>query len=291
MPNTFLAAGEKGTCLLSSDGKTWKEVHTGKDGEVFNSSCVGGGHAVTSARYGGQNTFAASADGATWSDSKFDAKYSKYIRGMFYFNAHFHAIGGNDGGGDSKSYVIKSTDGETWSEPHDIAGKHLMRRYAVGDGKVVGVGDYGRRSVSSDGLEWEDTPDAKPVDTCIDVAFGNGVFAGGGLHGMCMSSRDGLTWEHRQVGEEGEHINAMLWDGMRFVGVGLGATYTSPDGITWQRTPNTHAPTRAVFGNGIFVGSRYRGRLLISSDAITWEETTRVVPNMETLTYGRIGIS
>lgn len=35
MTNTFVAAGENGTCLQSVDGKAWKEVRTGKDGEVL----------------------------------------------------------------------------------------------------------------------------------------------------------------------------------------------------------------------------------------------------------------
>jgi hypothetical protein len=283
MTNTFLAAGENGTCLLSTDGKLWKAVRTGKDGEVFNSTCIASGRAVTSARYGGRNTFTTSTDGTTWKDSEFDAKYSKYIRGLFHFKDQFHAVGG-----DGELFALTSPDGINWSEPKSITGKHTLRRYAMGNGMILGVGDYGRRSVTTDGLTWEDTPDAKPVDTCIDVAFGNDVFAAGGLHGMCMSSRDGLAWEHRQVGEEGEHINAMLWNGKQFVGVGLGATYTSHDGTNWQRHPNTNAPTRAVFGNGIFVGSLYRGRLLVSADAITWEETTRVTPNMESLVFGQL---
>lgn len=284
MINTFFAAGENGTCLLSTDGKTWKEVRAGRDGEVFNSTSIADGRAVACARYGGMNTFTSSTDGVTWNDSSFDAKYSKYIRGMFYFKEQLHAVGG-----DQELFAITSKDGITWSEPQSISGKHTLRRYALGNGIIVGVGDYGRRSVTTDGLTWVDTPNANPVDTCVDIAFGNDVFAAGGLHGMCMSSRDGLTWENRQVGEEGEHINAMLWDGKQFVGVGLGATYTSHDGITWQRHDNTNAPTRAVFGNGIFVGSRYRGRLLVSADAITWEETTKVTPNMESLAFGTLG--
>lgn len=284
MTNTFLAAGENGTCLLSIDGKAWKEVRTGKEGEVFNSTYIADGRAVASARYGGKNTFTASTDGITWKDSEFDAKYSKYIRGLFHFKEKFHAVGG-----DGELFALTSRDGITWSEPQSIGGKHTLRRYAIGNGKIVGVGDYGRRSVTTDALSWEDTPDAKPVDTCIDIAFGNDVFTAGGLHGMCMSSRDGLTWENRQVGEEGEHINAMLWDGNQFVGVGLGGTYTSPNGVDWQRHRNTNAPTRAVFGNGIFVGSRYRGRLLMSADAINWEESTKVTPNMESLAFGKLG--
>ncbi|MFT5130547.1 MAG: hypothetical protein ACI8W8_004178 [Rhodothermales bacterium] len=286
MPGQFLTAGENGTCMLSSDGISWKKVRSGKPGEVFSCSSVGGGRGVTSARFGGKNSFTASNDGNTWTDSEYNAKYSQYVRGLFYHKDQFYAVGG-----DGKCFVMTSPDGVTWSAPQPFSGKHMLRRFAVGGGKVVGVGDYGRRAISSDGLTWEDTPDARPVDTCIDVAFGNGVFAGGGLHGLRMSSRDGLRWEHRQIGEEGEHINAMLWDGQRFAGIGLGASYFSTDGIHWDRHPNTNAPTRAVFGHGIFVGSRYRGRLLHSSDGIIWREQTKVPTNMGTLSFGQIGMA
>ncbi|MFT5129896.1 MAG: hypothetical protein ACI8W8_003525, partial [Rhodothermales bacterium] len=60
------------------------------------------------------------------------------------------------------------------------------------------------------------------------------------------------------------------------------------DGIRWERHPNNNAPTRAVFGNGIFVGSRYRGRLLHSPDGITWQEQKKLPTNMGTLSFGEI---
>ena len=68
------------------------------------------------------------------------------------------------------------------------------------------------------------TPANDPVDAFIDVTFGNGLFVGVGLHGLRMSSEDGLAWSERLVGEEGEHINSVLWTGERFVAVGQGAT-------------------------------------------------------------------
>ena len=65
-------------------------------------------------------------------------------------------------------------------------------------------------------------PGAKAADSLIDVAYGNGVFAGGGMHGLRMRSTDGLNWTDRATGEEGEHINSILWDGRQFVGIGQG---------------------------------------------------------------------
>ena len=68
-----------------------------------------------------------------------------------------------------------------------------------------------------------------------------------------MTSEDGLTWTDRVVGEEGEHINAMIFDGKRFVGIGQGATYFSLDGKAWERVPNRNAPTTATRGGDVYV--------------------------------------
>lgn len=127
------------------------------------------------------------------------------------------------------------------------------------------------------------------VETLIDIAFGNGIFAGGGMHGLRMRSVDGLTWTDRVSGEEGEHINSMIFDGKQFVGIGQGATYLSADGQTWKRVPNQDAPTVAAFGAGVYVGALWQGRLMRSTDGVRWEETTRLPQNVEALAFGTLG--
>ena len=134
-------------------------------------------------------------------------------------------------------------------------------------------------------------PNLKPVDTLIDVAFGNGVFVGVGLHGVRTSTRDGVTWSDRLLGEEGEHINNVVWTGDRFVAVGQGATYFSADGLKWERTPNTNAPLIAVFGAGVFLGSHCRGRILRSLDAIAWEDVFQAEHHVEAIAFGQVATS
>ncbi len=155
-----------------------------------------------------------------------------------------------------------------------------------GNGTFVGVGDSGRRAVSTDGRKWTDAPGVKAVDTLVDVAFGKGVFVGVGLHGLRMTSADGLKWSDRQVGEEGEHINSILWTGDRFVAVGLGATYFSSDGFRWKREKNSEAPLSAAFGAGVFVGAHWKGRILHSTDAVSWKQVHKALHHVEALGYG-----
>ncbi len=74
-------------------------------------------------------------------------------------------------------------------------------------------------------------------------------------------------------GEEGEHLNSLVWAGDRFVAVGAGATSCSPDGTTWQREPNTGAPVTVVFGKHLFVVANRKGLLLRSTDGVKWAQT------------------
>jgi hypothetical protein len=283
----FVAVGQNGLRIVSEDGAEWKNAQIGKEGEIYRAVCYGDGRYVAVGSSGGDNIFAASPDGAVWQTSKKDAKYSKYIRGLLHGDKDFLGLGGDPGAvGDSRPFLLRSGDGLQWSEPLDIPGKNMLRRMAYGAGLYVAVGDRGRKAVTKNLKDWQDAPDVKAVDTLIDVAFGKGVFVGVGLHGLRMTTKDGLKWENRQVGEEGEHINSVLWTGKRFTAVGQGATYLSPDGYDWTRTRNVDWPLTATYGDGVYVGSQWKGRLLRSDDAITWKQVHKCEFHIEAVAYG-----
>lgn len=290
----FVAVGDEGFRAFSRDGKEWTNRALGQDGQVMTNVIFGGGRCVAAGRYGGSNHFFATVDGAHWEHSEIDAKYSKFDRGIVYFRDRFYVPCG-DGGNDANPFFVPSADGVHWDAPlpipkeKDARDNPLLRRCAVGKDLLVAVGDFGRKSVTRDVITWKNTTNVKPVDTLIDITFGNGVFVGGGMHGLRMRSEDGLTWTDRVIGEEGEHINTILFDGKQFVGVGQGGTYFSPDGKAWTRAPNIDAPTTAAFGNGIYVGALWQGKLMRSTDAITWTNVESVPQNIESLAYGELG--
>ena len=295
--------------MISADGIEWTHPQTGKEGETYRAVAFGNGRFAAVGSYGGANIFASTADGVTWQTGTKDAKYVSYLRGIGFGKKMFLGLGGDPGSvGDSRPFVMTSEEGQTWSEPipnvvnqallpdasaappgakPPPSSKNMLRRVAFGNERFVAVGDRGRRSVSKDGREWTDTPNVKAIDTLIDIAFGNGVFVGVGLHGLRMSSPDGVTWSERLIGEEGEHINSVVWTGDFFVAVGQGATYTSVDGLKWERIPNTNSPLIAVFGRSVFVGSNWRGRLLHSTDAINWKVVFQAEYHVEALAFGR----
>jgi hypothetical protein len=284
---TFVAVGHNGLRLHSADGARWERGAEGKEGEVYRAVAFGNGRFAAVGNFGGSNLFASTADGAAWETSSFDGQYKYSVRGLSFGLGRFIAIGGDPGSvGSSSPFVVHSDDARKWTAMIPIAGKHILRRIAAGGDRYVGVGDRGRRATSKDGKEWTDATDSKPTDTLIDVVFGAGLFVGAGLHGLRMASEDGLAWKHRFPGEEGEHVNSILRAGDRFVAVGQGATYSSPDGLAWTRKENANAPLVAAWGNGVFVGLAWRGRILRSEDAITWTQVHQAAHPLEAVSFG-----
>ncbi|HTU23510.1 MAG TPA: hypothetical protein VMG10_36070 [Gemmataceae bacterium] len=285
----FVAVGHHGLRMTSRDGADWKHLQLGKQGEVYRAVRFGNERFVAVGTYGGSNIFAASTDGAKWKTALRDGKYVKYVRGLGFGDSRFVGVGGDPGSvGNAQPFVVTSKDGLQWTDYTSISGKKILRRLAFGDGRFVGVGDLGRRAASRDGLKWEDAPGVRAIDTLIDVAFGKGVFVGVGLHGLRMTSSDGLKWTHRQLGEEGEHLNAVVWTGERFVAVGAGATYLSDDGSSWRREANQDAPQAVGYGGGVFVGATWKGRLLRSTDAIRWEQVYRGEHHVEAFAWSAV---
>ncbi len=287
MPSLFIAVGQNGQRITSENGTEWKNALTGKEGETYRAITFGGGRFVAAGSYGGTNIFATTTDGATWEASKFEGNYSRYVRGIVWQNGVFIALGGDPGTvGLAKPFALTSIDGKSWGPFIELTGKFILRRFATGNGLIVGVGDRGRRAASPDGKTWTDAPGVKAIDTLVDVAFGAGKFVGVGLNGLRMSSPDGITWSNRQTGEEGEHLNSIVWAGDRFVAVGAGATFISYDGSAWSRKSNKDAPLIVTFGAGHFVGANWRGRLLHSSDGVAWQEVFKSENNFEALAFG-----
>ena len=288
MAGLFVAVGQDGLRIVSEDGAAWKNAQTGKEGETYRAVIFGNGRFVAIGSYGGDNIYATSSDGTAWETGKKEAKYVKYLRGLGFDGRQFIGIGGDPGSvGSSKPFLVTSPDGKTWSDFLEIPGKNMIRRLAFGKGIIAGVGDRGRRAASSDGGKtWQDAMDAKAIDTLADIAFGAGKFVGVGLHGLRMSSDDGLAWSAPQRGDEGEHLNTIIWTGDKFAAIGFGATYFSPDGATWTRQPNQNAPLTAAFGHGTYVGTQWKGRILMSRDALAWQEVHKADQHAEAVCFG-----
>ena len=290
----FVAGGEDGLRTFSRDGITWTHVQTDKEGVLAHFAAFANGHCAIAARFGGDNVAFSTSDGVKWERVKLEGQpYGTRLDMLWVEDGEFKLMTGAS----EKTWLAKSKDGAQWSPRQALFENKtmlkrdtLLRRCALGSGLLCTVGDYGTRVVRK-GAAWTAMPDPKAKDTLIDIAFGNGAFVGGGMHGLRMRSEDGLTWTDRTEGEEGEHINAMIWDGKQFVGIGQGATYLSPDGKTWKREPNENAPTLAAFGDGIFIGSLWPGKVMRSTDGIRWKQVHQFEQHALSFAHGRLGPS
>lgn len=286
----FVAVGYDGLRMLSGDGRSWGSAMFGQEGEILRSAAVGNGRAVAVGTRGGDQVLTSSVDGVNWTRTRREGGYGGYLRAVQFDGRRFLGLGGDPGSvGAANPYVLISEDGTKWEGPHPIGGKFMIRRIAFGDGIYVGVGDRGRRARSRDAIHWEDLPDVKALETLIDIAHGGGVFVGVGLHGLRWRTIDGRKWLEPIRGEEGEHLNSIVWTGDRFVAVGQGATYLSPDGVNWERRPNHDAPVTVCYHEGLFVGAKWKGRLQVSRDGIVWESVARMDRHIEAVAAGRIG--
>lgn len=267
----FLALGHEALRISSTRGDSWSKPPEGdpkeKDRMIFRTAAYGNGVYVAAGK-GSGGIFCPSRDGSNWDEVV--TKKGIDCHNVCFGAGRFLAVGSDvNYNGTVFSY---SEDGQSWSEPKEQKGKALLR-IVYGDGKFVGVGASGRRATSTDGVKWIDAEDNKIENTLIDVCYGNGLFVGVGLHGLSMVSEDGIKWRDKQhTGREGEHYNSVMWTGDRFVAVGLLTTMESPDGVNWTRHESVNAPQYAAYGNGVFIGARWKGVLLRSKDAIEWEE-------------------
>jgi photosystem II stability/assembly factor-like uncharacterized protein len=282
----FVAFGEQGLRMRSENGRDWSEPVVEKDKLYCRSAVYGDGRFLVLATYGEKTILFGSEDGANWERlaEKDPTQDGGKVIDLAYGNGRYVALGGHMDG--HWTIVMTSADGRTWDGPKKFDKEPLLLRVIFGGGKFLACGYKGRVAFSENGEKWTDSEPLPPLDTFISVAYGNGLYVGAGLHGLRMRSEDGSVWTDRVVGEEGEHINAMLWTGERFVGVGLGATYFSPDGKTWERVPNRDAPVACEYGDGLFVGANWRGRILVSTDAIAWEEIYKAPHHVNGIRFG-----
>jgi hypothetical protein len=232
----------------------------------------------------GENVFYRSTDLQTWEMQKQKSDYVYMLRSLGYGNGGFLALLSGGVNAEDGGNMQSSEDGAKWSERFKREKRSLNK--IIWDGKQwLGIGNYGLKSISSDGHKWTDAENQSIADTLIAIAYGNGRYVGVGLHGLRMASPDGLRWGEKQMGEEGEHLHGVIFTGKEFVAVGLGATYSSVDGVKWKRTPNEDPPVSVAYGNGVFVGAAYKGRLLVSKDGIIWKQVLKTPDHVQAVAF------
>ena len=128
-----------------------------------------------------------------------------------------------------------------------------------------------------------------------DYASGNGAQVAVGYyysdtsHGSVLSSANGVDWKQIDLNEVWYGTNAVTFFNGRFIVPGTDAVYTSTDGSTWTKAPQTAGfeLNDLAAGNNLLVGvgsdplnPYFGGTIMKSTDGVTWTSLA------SELTYG-----
>lgn len=199
----------------------------------------------------------------------------------------------DDGPGGSTSGLDLDT-GRTTMPADDTVGESDGE--TVGDGSTgeldgqtvfVGVGTWGHRGMTVDGETWVDIINEPPPDgndhtpdLLRGVGYGNGMFVavGGDANGMIMSTTDGVTWDEDLYPEGTGWLGDVAYlDGIWVAVGGNGIVVRSTDGgIQWSENKErlSAAGRTIIAAQGVFLAGADNGVLAVSTDGLTWNETT-----------------
>ena len=191
--NIFIAIGENGMILTSTDGLNWIQGNSGTT-EKLNGVAYGNNMFIV---VGDNGTLLSSQDGVAWNRIYLDT--SNHLIGITYANGLFVVVGQQD-------IVFTSHDGILWTFQRAGGSKdYYLIDVAYGNGSFVAVG-YGYYEgnqtphsiilTSKNGIDWTDV-NLILNGYLIGVAYGNNMFVAVGQNGTVLTSNDGMIWSQK----------------------------------------------------------------------------------------------
>ena len=189
----FVAVGNAGTILTSSDGSEWTERKSGTTTTNLWGAAYGAGRFVV---VGNDGKILTSPDGAEWTERK--SATSANLIGVAYGDSGFVAVG--NGG-----KIVTSSDGLEWSE-RDSGIRDLakgLKGVVYGKKGYAAVGDAGTIVTSADGVNWKAASsgtenDLWSITYCLDQYITTGMLDTPEMsrksHRRVYLSSDGEKW-------------------------------------------------------------------------------------------------
>lgn len=243
----FVAVGDLGTILTSTDGANWTAPATATSQVDLYAVTVGvhGFVAVGATRDSfSQPVVWTSPDGYVWTPrdvSALNLTWGNNLLGVTCGDGVYVAVGGNA----ATNTVQTSTNGIEWT----------MRDSHLSNSGLIPLGG---------------------------VAYGNGVFVAGGP--WLITSPDGIAWT-KQDSSAWYRLYAMTFADGRFVGVGPYSRICSTNGTNWSvGTPSTGDYINGVaYGDGFYVCLGYKPAY--SANGTNWIVQTNNAPG-NAIAYG-----
>lgn len=252
--NQFVAVGDYGTIITSSDGANWVKRNSGTNLDLSNVFYSKDHFYVTYS-----DTMLVSADGINWSKINQNVSATHFAFG----NGIYVAVSWSQG-------IYTSNDLSSSSWAHLYEHESLVDVIYAND-RFVAVGS--NVFTSTDGKSWTQTATGLMFSS---VAYGKGLFAGLCSDGSIYTSSDGSSWA-KQFSATKDLFFSIAFGAGHFAALGRGKVISSPDGKQWSiDSCSTHNDINSVTGsNDLIIGVGENGAIVSSTDGTSWVNESR----------------
>lgn len=267
-----VAAGEGGTILTTTDGRTWSLRPTDTAADLYAVAAAPAGFVAA-----GDGVILTSTDGITWTARTGAA--GRHLRAAACGPQTCVAVG--EGGVALTGKLTGKWAAVTVGTTNDL------NAIAYSKGRFVAVGAKGAAFASADGRAW--TPVQMPLPeaprgfyndlTAITVVQDQWVANGAGWGNFAVTSGDGEHWELRESGKD--YTRLMAADGGQVLRLAFREKATclsllsTDQGVTWKTETNnlTAWPfmNALVWDGQQFLLAGRDGIVMASADGISWE--------------------
>ncbi len=270
---TYIASGERGTILTSTDGLGWQTMqHDALEGVFGRLFAIASNDtiAVVTGEYGAMFT---SANGSDWEFHGALLNYkSNSIKDIVWADTIFHAVGLN-------RYTYSSYDGTTWTKGAYDKGYRNQDAITYDGANFVTAGFGFSTYKSADGVTM-DTSNAGRNGKLNDIHFADGQYVAAGSNtgstGCLLRSTDRTLWDTIKV-EGSQQFTSITHTGTEWlIGSAFGQIYRSSDLETFTALHDVPPITNnAINYNGDhFLIAADDGQVLRSENGLNWDTTS-----------------
>ena len=272
--NRFLVGGEKGGVWTSTDGQQWSAAPINRSVPLRGMATDG----QTEVLVGGQSVLLYSTNGVDWVPATGGHNENAITYHSVVWGGGKWVCFGQDTG--SGTFILLSTDGKAWTRSY--LKDTLLNGATYGDGRFVGVGDYGIVVTSPDGLTWEREPPPLP-DRLLSVTFHQGWFVATVVPARGDTVLPGVLLSTNAVEWVAGPVQVRRGRGLRASGTSGDTLWVAGDDGMIFRAGSIQAPTIGlervgpVWRCSLASPQRVDALLEVSEDLLNWQPGTLIV--------------